>query len=363
MSEPVLVGKWYTRGNIPYSTVTTAANIAKSWLWMFKALLKGEVTTGTVASVISGTRGTTARPAGSYWTCEGSSNGTGTGAVDGTDRWTATYDGTKIVPGAVGVNHSWIVLKSPAALGPVYLCIDYCGPVVGVGDTLASAGIIYSYHPFTGGSRHTRPRSTISTTGDAEWSPGNTGTPADSHYAAFTSDLTLASTFKGNFTVNENGGFHFATARSTTGKFHDYQFADKAVGQTGDICKTWACFSTDTYPTRGTPAFSQIGQRFQSRTIDDRAISDLNSVQTFQFGSYQYAGTAPIDAISGKWGLLPIQMYDRANSTHRTASRGYIPDMYIIGNATVGASQPSAAAVQMTVVGDLLLPFAVVPTL
>src|SRR6266568_2376351 len=42
------------------------------------------------------------------WTCTGSSNGTGTGALDAVNRWAAS---TNLIWANSG-NHSWIVLKS-----------------------------------------------------------------------------------------------------------------------------------------------------------------------------------------------------------------------------------------------------------
>ena len=175
MTAPTLTGSWYSRGNSIFPSVTTALNISKSWFWLFKANLKGEVATGTIASVISGTRGTVARPTSSFWVCISSSNGTGT--ANGTDLWTATFDGTKIVHALGGTNHSWMYLKSPEALGPVYVVLDCCAPVT-VGDDHSNAGIIWSYFPFTGGTATTRPRSVVtplifgSPVGSAEWASG-----------------------------------------------------------------------------------------------------------------------------------------------------------------------------------------------
>ena len=365
MTTPTLVGSWYSRGNAPFPLVTTAANIAKSWLWTYKALLKDEVSTGTTASVIANVRGFVARPAGSKWTCEGSSNGTGAGAMDAVDRWTATFDATKIVPQSEGTNHSWIVLKSPAALGPVYVCINYCGPVVVPGDTSASAGFIWSYTPFTGGSATNRPRATISVTGDAEFStPLGAGSPADNHYEAFTSDLALSATFLAHFAVNANGGYHFATTRNGQGKFHSYQFAEKAAdAELLDIRQTWVGSETNAN-TRGAPGWGSFAiNRVISRVWDDNSTGgNSGGVCNWTFGS---SGTAfpsyfPADTITGQFRTLPLYLFDATNL--KTAWRGRIPDVWAVSTPTVGGSYPNTGTPTQHVVGDLLVPFAIIPT-
>jgi len=364
VTAPTLVGSWYSRGNAPFSLVTTAANIAKSWLWAFKAHLKGEVATGTTASVIAGVRGSVARPAGSLWTCEGSSSTAAYSAV--ADLWTATFNAALIVPEAEGVNHSWIVLKSPAALGPIYLCINYCGPVVVPGDTSASAGFIWSYTPFTGGSRTARPRATISVTGDAEFStPLGASAPTDNHYEAFTTDLTLSAAFKSHFAVNANGGFHFATSRDGQGKFHSYQFAEKVVdAETLDIRQTWVGSETNVN-TRGAPAWGSFaGNRVISRVWDDNGLGGCSGgLCSYTFGSTgtTYGGYFPADTITGKFRTLPLYLYDA--TTVKTAWRGRIPDAWCVGTPTVGGSFPNTGTPTQHVVGDLLVPFAVIPTL
>jgi hypothetical protein len=120
---------------------SSAANLAKNFLWYIKALLKGEI--GGAASGL--------------WTCIGSSDSS-TAGMDNVDRWTNAFDPTKLVRvAAAGSAHSWIVLQSPVALtgGPVYLIIDY---VSNVGDT--NCQMLLCYSAPTGGSVNARPTST-----------------------------------------------------------------------------------------------------------------------------------------------------------------------------------------------------------
>jgi hypothetical protein len=107
---------WQTALNQTPSDNTTVAGLAKSYLWFVKAFLKGEVGGATAG----------------LWTCVGSSDAA-TAGMDGTDRWGATYDGTKIVRASGAVAHSWIVLRSPnftaggIAGVPFHMTIDYSG--------------------------------------------------------------------------------------------------------------------------------------------------------------------------------------------------------------------------------------------
>lgn len=61
-----------------------------------------------------------------YQSCDHAAYGT---ANDGVDRWTSSFDATKIVQASSGA-HSWFVLKSPSGLGKsgsVYMIVDYLG--------------------------------------------------------------------------------------------------------------------------------------------------------------------------------------------------------------------------------------------
>lgn len=58
------------------------------------------------------------------WTVVGSSDSV-TGGMDGVDRWTHTFTPSKFVWNNNGSAHSWMCLRSPNALGPIYLLIAY----------------------------------------------------------------------------------------------------------------------------------------------------------------------------------------------------------------------------------------------
>jgi hypothetical protein len=99
----------------------SVAELSKNQLWFLKALLLGEVPLTNQAG------GAIASPAG-LWTCLGSSDGV-TGALDGTDRWGAAFDASKLVRATAGTDHSWIALEGPEGsngpTGKARLVIDW----------------------------------------------------------------------------------------------------------------------------------------------------------------------------------------------------------------------------------------------
>jgi len=99
---------WQFSFSETYVTASALDN-ARHILWSLKAMLCGEYGGFTGAGL---------------WSVYSSSDSVTAGNADGpaaggsTDRWLSTYDGTKIVRGAVGANpKSWVVLKSPLMNG------------------------------------------------------------------------------------------------------------------------------------------------------------------------------------------------------------------------------------------------------
>lgn len=114
----------------------STSDSAKRCLWYLKAVLKGEV--GGFSSGL--------------WTCAGSSDSSA-GAMDATDRWGSSYNGTKIVSAAPASAHSWIVLHHPTLAWEIL--IDYASS-----GTSFQASWYYSLAGFTGGDASNRPTAT-----------------------------------------------------------------------------------------------------------------------------------------------------------------------------------------------------------
>jgi len=363
MTTPTLSNDWYSRGNIPYPNTTTLMDQFRCWPWLLKALLKGEVSTGTTASVVSGVVGNTTRPAGSYWTCEGSCDGNGNWGLDGVDRWTSSYDATKLIGDADGADHSWIVLKSPAALGPVYLCIDWCRLdteallLSGNGGHLT---LVFSYSAFTGGSATTRPVGGGATSN--EWEPSGAAVTVGNVETVYET-VPGYQTFYAHFTITPAGAFHFATNRIPTNVFLSHFFCTKAAEtQTGDNYPVWIGFHSSIGSSRGGGTVA-LRSRVSARTYDNTSYTPPGMLVN-NFGSVSEFISLK-DVLALKWRLQPLYLYDQS------AWRGRLPDMYAVPNDSgsgrvtlqVGSCYPATTAPTHHVVGDYLVPFGVPPKL
>lgn len=359
---------WYTDANLAVSDFSTAALLAKSILWGFKALLKGEA---------AGTNGGSgARPGGSLWTCESSSDGAGNFNMAGTDLWTAAFDATKLNRASGAANHSWIVLKSPAALGPLYMLLDW--------NTATDVTVIvrFSYNAFgTGGSATAAPTSTgswvHSTDGGATTSmPFNDGT---------------ATAHKLHMVRDASGNFWFTTSKNTTGRFW-WMVGVQTLSElrTGDTKNVFSFLHYNaTAPGAGSLFTAGTAQaHFNNlnglsaantnpivcggRTFDNLAVA-LGGPFSVAFADHGNAATGSpgtstngqrneLNAADGKWDTYPVWVH--TNNTTKAGYRGRIPDISACPpGAAVGSANPTAAAMERTVIGGLLIPFEVVPSL
>lgn len=344
MASPTLLYTWYSRCNAPFPDVTTAANVAKSWLWMLAAHLLGNVATGT-------TGGT--RPAGSLWTCEGSSDGV-TAGLDAVNRWLTAFDATKLVQAANGVAHSWIVLKSPTAAGPIWLCIDLNSA------TTTIAGFTFSRTAFTGGTNLTRPTTTEG------WHPLLPGTaPIATTQITYINDTTAAAQ-NTHFTVNANGEWVYCTSRTATGVFHTFFSMHNAVeAHTGDLAKTWTGFQTTASTGRGAGVYTSglaAAAGFTGRRSNNTAAGASSGIIQWNFGGVVFFDTALADAVTGNWNAYPLLLAS-AEGVGFNGDRGRIPDLWCMGAPPVGGSFPNSGAPVQHVVGSTLVPFSVVPAL
>lgn len=131
---------WQQLGNQALTT-SSGTNNAKNALWWMKAFLMGQ---------LSGQSGWSGKWS-MYYSCDGTTAGT---AGDGVDRWTSSFDATKMVFNSPGSNHSWAVLTQTISGTAWYIYLDYNT----TGAYLASFGM--SQAAPTGGSATNRPTAT-----------------------------------------------------------------------------------------------------------------------------------------------------------------------------------------------------------
>lgn len=320
--------QYYSRGNIPAPDNSTSTLLAKSILFGIKAILKDEFSTGTL-----GAEG--AMPAGAKWTCEGSSDSS-TAGMDASDRWTSSFDGTKIVRASGAVAHSWIVLKSPVALGPYYLCIDWNA----ANDQTVT--IVGSKNAFTGGSTTARPTAT------KEWTV-LTGT--------FCENVTTAHRL--HKAMDGNGNFFIAVSKNGAALFN-LAFMGVTVSNTvtGEL-SPWFTAIHFTTGSRGAGRVASIA--VTGRSGDDSGTM-TGSFGDIQFNAATFGGTMQANVLNGAFDTLPV-FVGSTSPTLKHGVRGTVPDVEICGIATVGASDPTTGTQERMLLGDLLIPCSVVPSL
>lgn len=330
---PALTKTYATRANVPFPDVTTQANVRKSHIWLLKAFLMNLVATGTLAGT---------RHANSVWTCDYSCDSTTAGtAGDGVDRWTTFAN---VVGNTTGVAHSWIVLRNVNS--GLYLLIDYNS----TGDTLR---VEVSKVAFTGGTTTTSPTST------AGWCFGST-TTGTGVSVTLIGDNAAGNLNYAHFTTTDDGRFFFHASRTGLTVFSAFLALLPSVNARGGDSYNWFAIGHASSGGRGAPAHANLiaAAGCSSRAPNGSAPVTVGGVQSVTFGSSAYAGSYGVDALSGDYLAYPMFVM---SLSPQVAYRGQIPDVYVIGTATVGGSIPSAAAQQRVVAGDLVVPFTTTP--
>lgn len=332
---PALSKSYSTRANVPFLGNSSAELIADSAIWLLKAFLMDQVSTGT----LTGTR-----HANSVWTCVGSSDGTA-GAHDGVDRWGSTFDAAKIVHANNGSAHSWIHLRN-ATLG-LDLLID-CASVtpqnVRISATKSSA-------PFASGTATASP----ATTSEAFTWANVTDAPTTT--SALLADLTLSATFYAHFTVDDSGQFYFLANRSGSGVFNGGVALIRSVGAHASDTRNNFLFGGAGYASgRGWPYSTNAragGGCTARRATGTAADSSGGLVAVVAGGTYLGDNASITDAFSSvvRFAEVPVWCVDPL------AYRGTLPDLYEMIGGGVGASFPTVAAQTWISAGGYLIPF------
>lgn len=348
MSTPVLSGTWWYQTNVPLNDTSTAVNINNSWAFTIKEMLKGTITLSGSSSSL--------RPAGSKWTVEGSSNGT-TALLDGIDRLTGTvansFDTTKWVHAASGAAHSWIVLKSPATLGPIWMCIDSNSATTNNwGLTVSREAYVLSAPLHTASRPITNRQFQLGTTADGT----NTNTSIQQ-----LSDQTTGGVWRAHMSVDASGAFHFMTNRNATGFFNYWLTIFNSVDTvpSDNRFNTFGSFDNNSVG-RGSPLWSnlQTPARCNARLTDGSDVQDVGGFCTWFFGGTGFAAVATADvsgSVTGSFRVFPP--YIQSLSSQKNSWRGRMPDCWIIGTAAPGDQYPNSGSQSHIVIGDIMVPF------
>jgi hypothetical protein len=285
-------------------TPVSAADLGARELWSLKAMLKGELGGLTLG----------------LWTCVGSSDGV-TAAMDNVDRWTSSYDLSKIVQFSSGSPHSWIVLRSPLMNGfNWYLMIS--------ATAASQATIKMAKTAFAGGSTTADPTSSDS------WQIHRT-----SPMSINSSDIVL---HRANICLSATGDFIWFVSKSGSG----------VAGLTVCTIAPTGVNMADQFPIWTQADFVATGQGgLQSAVLSSAANSGyptrnyLGSLwyELFPVPNVGLSNQFP-DSISGSQIDLPCWVLVNFNSTGWHA-RGRLPDCGYIPNSETGTPFPSGNSV------------------
>lgn len=335
-----LTEAYFTRGNIPFGSDNTSTDLlTRKFIWLLKACLADQITTGTT----SGTR-----HANSIWTVLGSGNGT-TGALDAVDRWPAPFNAANIVRNTTGNAHSWAALRN--SHNGYDICIDANTPNPAQASLIAVKGAV----GFTGGTNTARP---VSIGNSEEFGAGTNSVGTGFPFNMF-----------GDTTTNQPHWFHFGTnasgtrwwaakSRSGTQRFDCFIGFWQADGRPGDTRNQWWIYGGVNIGGRGT---AMAGAITTTNGCIRRGYLDTSpppgGVRNFAFGTANLSNNG-VDLESGNYISTPLELA----IVTPLVDCGIFPDLAFITGGTVGASIPSAAAMERTINGDLIHPCGVTLT-
>lgn len=297
----------------------------KSWSWSFNN--EKNITTNlsftqwqvwSLKNLLTGGSGLTS----GIWSVYSSSDSVAAGNGDNVDRWTTTFDASKLVRSAVGANpKSWVTLKSPATMNGItwYLTIS----MQGTGDSVSPAFI--SKTAPTGGTVNVRPSSAVewglgAATGN--WNQGETNTTIRTHIC-----------------LCADGSFYFFTSQVGFGTAAQVLAVVAPVGcNAGDNFPLW----THMFRSRATSAltYTQLNQIGTSQpTLTSAGAAAGNSI--LEAAGNPYTSADAPDCLTGKYMTLPAHVMVNAIAGGTWHLRGRLPDVFItVPGAAGGADLP-----------------------
>ena len=302
--------------------------LSKSALWYWKAFLAGE----------QGGAGL------SLWTVTDASDAV---TAASSDLWTSSFDASKIVRAAPGVNHSWVVLQGPNALD-LYLTLDYS-----TGNDY-EVDIVFSKAAPTGGTVTNRPTATD------EWVYSA---------AALNNGSNSAYLFHGS--LSATGDFLFLHSRTGTARF-SLAFMSHRLSdiRPTDVYPAHSFFvHDDANSVLRRTQLNGAGGTWKGRNFDGTAVVESSPPHpaTDSTGSNPDSTTVVfedmgVDATDSKYSDWPMYMYAKTASHKsvrgRLADYRWAPSVLIDGDA-----EPSSGPIRSMVVGDVWVPADAQPTL
>lgn len=341
--------QWYSHSNYVVSgaTLTDVTDWVRQCVWFIKANLLQQIG----SFVNQGPEG--AAPSSALWVCEGSSSSVAS-SMDGVDRWTNTFDPTKMVyqtAAAGGNTGSWICLRSPAALGPVWLTIQFDS---GYGQAV---GLYLSYAKPTFVSIASYPTKTLVT-----------GTTNEG-----IADGTVPTGVRFHFSIDANGNFWSFMSGNNQG----YAQSCIAVQELVNLR-----YSADPYPTvmvtneagspNGVLRDDQTSYGFFRNSVNGIVKGLMYNGTAFRGACLAFDGDSnnTFTNIMGSAGFSQDGLLDSFPCTLFNGNaapfgiKGDFPDVRNVSRSIPsGSRSPPSGNIDQIVFGSCLIPMTVVPTL
>jgi hypothetical protein len=308
----------------PRVPVSGADDIAYC-LWTLKSQLRGEIGGATQG----------------LWTVEGSSDGT-TAGMDGTDRWTSTYDLTKIPQGLGAAARGWMVLKSPLQPNGVYIYLCLANSYTG---SSTYATIAFANLPFAGSSTTANPTSGAyifsNVTTDLLWTPADLANPARYY-----------------FSLTSTGDFWFIKTR--------LGFAENALMAMNPV----GCKGTDQSPLFCFAKYTAGANVLSGSAIFTPATGNATKRWNGSAG-YQCFAPPPVNSLldSADSSLFDFPAWVIVGDTSNIGTwaqmhaRGRLPDVGLCGGGTAGpvatgnVIRDTLGNIKYVICGCMLLPY------
>jgi hypothetical protein len=348
---PALTRAYFTRGNQAFSLTDTRDHIEAIYTWYLAMNL--------LDLSVAGTTGGT-RVAASVWICRGSSNGTTyntitSPGVAGVNHWSSTFNAAEFVRGSNVVSHSWMLLEN-VGLG-YELLINYSTTVGCLCVSIApsgwfAGGTLAQFPVCSPTSRSVQLRQTA-------YAAGGGG-----EYSLFGDTITFGGVNYFHFTTSATGEFHVAMSRVGTSCLTNWFALWRSVGQiTVDTLNTFllCSLSAGTATGRGSPSAASIAAPAFCASLQYGNVQKNSGGVGTLYSSIQQIMDYGVNTITGEYETMSCDIVEVSPVCYR---RGALPDIYMIGTATVGGSIPSTVAQERTIMGQLVLPMTlVIPTL
>lgn len=328
---------YYTSMNTAVPDLTSGARAARALMWTIASILTGN-TVGT-----NGTNG--AIPAGSRWTVAGSSDGV-TANMSATDLWLlSAYDNTKLLSNVAGSAHSWIVLKSPNALGPLYMLIAFDSASTNI------CTIALAYSAWAGTSNTANPTNATS------FSPMPT--------ANATFHDNTATQYRVSLAIDANGGFVCGWGKASAGFYNGFLGVNKLIGiNAGDLYPGAGLFSyQNSSPGCPNSGVFNAGCRNYNNTVGGvgEAVHCLLRLTSSGGSALSSLITAASEIDASVQG---VPAWVCINSGTSRYLKGTFPDIYEVGFPVAnGSTDPASGTIEHVQLGHYRVPFDLAVTL